>query len=53
MPKCTPPPPEQPKRVHDDEEESVDWGDVAEDSSDREQADGLQALLAQNLTDND
>ena len=54
MPKYRPPPPEQPKGVQDDEEESFDWGDVAEDSSDREQAGGLQALLAaspENLTD--
>ena len=38
-----------------DEEESVDsWGDVAEDSADQKQADGLQAVLAaspENLTD--
>ena len=42
--------------VQDDEEESVDWGDVAEDSSDRDPAGGLQALLAgspENLMDND
>ena len=54
MPKYRPTPPEQPKGVHNDEEESFDWGDVAEDSSDREQASGLQALLAaspENLTD--
>ena len=46
----------EPKRVQDDEEESVDWGDVAEDSSDREPAGGLQSLLAgtpENLMDND
>ena len=54
MPKYRPTPPEQPKGVHNDEEKSFDWGDVAEDSSDREQASGLQALLAaspENLTD--
>ena len=46
--------PEQPVEVEDlrsfvsiDEEESVDsWGDVAEDSADQEQANGLQAVLA-------
>ena len=54
MPKYRPPPPEQPKGVQDDEEKSFDWGDVSEDSSDREQAGGLQALLAaspESLTD--
>ena len=54
MPKYRPPPPEQPKGVQDGEEKTFDWGNVSEDSSDREQAGGLQALLAaspENLRD--